>query len=386
MSLLAALEGVLDGRDAPLAPVPAGDLRESELLTSALRIGEEIDDDIALVVSTSGTTGPPKGAMLTPAALIASASATHDRLGGPGTWLLALPAHHIAGMQVLVRSILAGTVPVEMDVSAGFDPAELPTAVAQLGSGRRYASVVATQLAKALLDPEATAALAELDAVLLGGGPAPRPVIEGATAAGIVVVRTYGSSETAGGCVYDGVPLDGVHVRLEAGAERSEGRIIIGGVTLAKGYRNPPESGADPFAEAGWFRTDDLGSIDESGRLTVLGRIDEAISTGGLTVMPAPVEAVLARHPAVADCAVFGIDDDRLGERVVAAVILTPGSAEPTLDDIKAYLAQSLDATAAPRELHIVDELPRRGIGKIDRRTLRQRFSDGGDLPGGYGW
>ena len=140
----------MDGRDAPLAPVPA-DLREIELLTTALRIGEEIDDDIALVVSTSGTTGTPKGAMLTPAALIASASASHDRLGGPGTWLLALPAHHIAGVQVLVRSVLAGTVPVEMDVSAGFDVAELPTAIAELGSGRRYASLVATQLAKALL-------------------------------------------------------------------------------------------------------------------------------------------------------------------------------------------------------------------------------------------
>ena len=113
----------------------------------------------------------------------------------------------------------------------------------------------------------------------------------------------------------------------------------------------------------------------------MLGRIDEAISTGGLTVMPAPVEAVLARHPAVADCAVFGLADDRLGERVVAAVILTPGSAEPTLEDVKTYLAQSLDATAAPRELHIVDELPRRGIGKIDRRALRARFSGGGDLP-----
>ena len=119
-------------------------------------------------------------------------------------------------------------------------------------------------------------------------------------------------------------------------------------------------------------------TVDESGRLRVLGRIVEAISP--------PVEAVLARHPAVADCAVFGLADDRLGERVVAAVILTPGSAEPTLEDVKTYLAQSLDATAAPRELHIVDELPRRGIGKIDRRALRARFSGGGDVPGGYGW
>ncbi|WP_372489350.1 o-succinylbenzoate--CoA ligase [Candidatus Mycolicibacterium alkanivorans] len=375
---------MLDGRDAPLVPIPAGDLRESELLTTSLRVGEEIDDDVALVVSTSGTTGAPKGAMLTPAALIASASATHDRLGGPGTWLLALPAHHIAGIQVLVRSLQAGTAPVELDLSAGFDVTELPTAVAQLGSGRRYTSLVATQLAKALLDPEATAALAELDAVLLGGGPAPRPVLEGAAAAGIAVVRTYGSSETSGGCVYDGVPLDGVEVRLDQGAETGEGRISIGGTTLAKGYRNPPDR--DPFAEPGWFHTDDLGVFDDTGSLVVLGRVDEAISTGGLTVMPAPVEAVLSRHPAVADCAVFGVPDDRLGERVVAAVVLVTGAPEPTLGDIRAYLAQSLDSTAAPRELHLVDELPRRGIGKLDRRALRRRFESGGDLPGGYGW
>ncbi|WUI29185.1 o-succinylbenzoate--CoA ligase [Mycobacterium sp. NBC_00419] len=375
-----------------MVPVPAGDLRESELLTTSLRVGEEIDDDVALVVSTSGTTGTPKGAMLTPSALIASAAATHDRLGGPGTWLLALPTHHIAGIQVLVRSLQAGTVPVELDVSAGFDVTELSTAVAQLGSGRRYTSLVATQLAKALLDPEATAALAELDAVLLGGGPAPRPVLEGAAAAGIAVVRTYGSSETAGGCVYDGVPLDGVRIRLDDGAQPGEGRIVIGGPTLAKGYRNPPDSGpfagsdGDPFAETGWFHTDDLGMVDNDGRLVVLGRADEAISTGGLTVMPAPVEAVLSRHPAVADCAVFGVPDDRLGQRVVAAVVVIPGAVEPSVSDIKEYLAQTLDSTAAPRELHIIDELPRRGIGKVDRRALRLRFENGGDLPGGYGW
>nr|WP_243841705.1 o-succinylbenzoate--CoA ligase [Mycobacterium sp. DL592] len=367
-----------------MVPIPAGDLRESELLTTSLRVGEEIDDDVALVVSTSGTTGTPKGAMLTPAALIASAAATHDRLGGPGTWLLALPTHHIAGIQVLVRSLQAGTVPVELDVSAGFDPTELPTAVAQLGSGRRYTSMVATQLAKALLDPEATAALAELDAVLLGGGPAPRPVLDGAAAAGIAVVRTYGSSETAGGCVYDGVPLDGVRIRLDDGTEPGEGRIVIGGPTLAKGYRNPPDP--DPFAEAGWFHTDDLGMVDDNGRLVVLGRADEAISTGGLTVLPGPVEAVLSRHPAIADCAVFGVPDERLGQRVVAAVVVVPGAVEPSIDDIKDYLAHSLDSTAAPRELHIIDELPRRGIGKLDRRALRLRFENGGDLPGGYGW
>ena len=358
------LEGVLDGREAPLVPIPSGDFRESDLLTRSLRVGEEIDDDIALVIPTSGTTGKPKGAMLTPAALIASASAAHDRLGGPGTWLLALPTHHIAGMQVLVRSSLAGTVPVELDLTGGFDPAELPGAISEMGSGRRYTSLVAAQLAKALDEPAAAAALAELDAVLLGGGPAPQQILVAAAAAGIAVVRTYGSSETAGGCVYDGMPLDGVEMRIDSG------RIAIGGTTLAKGYRNPPDP--DPFAEPGWFFTDDIGALDDSGLLTVLGRADEAISTGGLTVLPAAVEAVLSQHPAVAECAVFGVADDRLGERVVVAVV--PSGPVPTLDELRDFVSGSLDHTAAPREVHIVDELPRRGIGKLDRRALRERY------------
>lgn len=379
---------MLDGQDSPVVPVPAGNLRESDSLTTSLRIGEEIDDEIALVIATSGTTGTPKGAMLTPAALIASASATHDRLGGAGNWLLALPAHHIAGMQVLVRCVLAGTVPTELDLTEGFDVTQLPRAVAQLGSGRRYTSLVANQLAKALSDPAATNALAELDAVLLGGGPAPRAVLDGAAAAGITVVRTYGSSETSGGCVYDGIALDGVEVRIDGPTDTGPGRIVIGGATLAKGYRNPTvsnqtgpnQTGPDPFGEPGWFRTDDIGTLDDSGRLSVLGRADEAISTGGLTVMPGPVEAVLSRHPAVTECAVFGVPDDRFGQRVVAAIVADPTVPLPTLEELRDFVALSLDPTAAPRELRTVAELPRRGIGKIDRRALRERYSGGGAI------
>jgi len=366
-----------------MVPIPAGNLRESELLTTSLRVGEEIDDEIAFVIATSGTTGTPRGAMLTPAALIAGASATHDRLGGAGNWLLALPAHHIAGMQVLVRCVLAGTVPVELDLSNGFDVAELPRAVAQLGSGRRYTSLVANQLAKALDDPEASAALAELDAVLLGGGPAPAPILVGAAEAGITVVRTYGSSETAGGCVYVGLPLDGVEVRIDDPGKGGPGRITIGGATLAKGYRNPADP--DPFNEPGWFHTNDIGIVDDSGRLSVIGRADDAISTGGLTVMPAQVEAALSHHPAVADCAVFGVADDRLGQRVVAAVVAESAAPWPTLEELREFLALTLDPTAAPREVHVVDELPRYGIGKIDRRALRERYSPR-DAPGTYGW
>lgn len=359
------LDDVLAGRSSAILPLPADDERQSSLLATTLRAGEAIDDDVAVVISTSGTTGKPKGALLTADALRASATATHARLGGTGRWLLALPAYHIAGLQVLVRSALAGTTPVT--VAASFDPGELPSAVAALGGGRRYASLVAVQLDKSLRDPAAAEALADLDAVLIGGGPMPAGVAERAEAAGVNVVRTYGMSETAGGCVYDGVALDGVSVRID------NSRIVLGGATVANGYRNPISP--DPFADPGWFRTDDLGTVDDSGVLRVLGRVDDAVSTGGLTVLPQLVESALADHPAIAECAVFGVPDERLGQRVVAALVLIPGSPAPDVAELRDHVARTLDATAAPRELHIVDELPRRGIGKLDRRTLAARYA-----------
>ncbi|WP_207360258.1 o-succinylbenzoate--CoA ligase [Mycolicibacterium sp. S2-37] len=358
-----AVEDALSGRGPAMLPTPAEDPSAAAGLATALRAGEPIDDDVAVVVSTSGTTGTPKGAMLTASALTASAHATHRRLGGAGRWLLALPAHHIAGLQVLVRSVLAGTAPVAL--SARFSPAELVSAIAGMGAGRRYAALVAVQLDRALSDPAARRALADIDAVLIGGGPMPPGLAEKAAAGGISVVRTYGMSETAGGCVYDGVPLDGVQVRIE------DSRIVLGGPTIAKGYRNPVRP--DPFAEPGWFRTDDLGVVD-GGVLRVLGRADDAISTGGLTVLPQLVEAVLGRHHAIAECAVFGVADERLGQRVVAAVVVRPGAAAPTVAELRSHVAADLEATAAPREVHIVDTLPRRGIGKLDRRALAARF------------
>ncbi len=334
------------------------------MLTTALRAGAEIGDDIAVVLSTSGTTGPPKGALLTARALVASAEATHRRLGGQGRWLLALPAHHVAGFQVLVRSVVAGHDPVA--VPPGVDADDLVAAVAALGSGRRYASLVAAQLDKALGHRPAIRALAELDAVLVGGGPMPARIAQKAAAEGISVVRTYGMSETAGGCVYDGRPLEGVGVRADP-----NGRISLCGPTIASGYRNAVTP--DPFAEPGWFRTDDIGTIDGSGVVTVLGRLDEAISTGGLTVLPQLVEAAVATHPAVVECAVFGSDDDRLGQQVVVAVVVEPGSTV-TLHELRAHVTASLPSTAAPRRLHIVDTLPKRGIGKVDRRELARVF------------
>ncbi|TDL12487.1 o-succinylbenzoate--CoA ligase [Mycolicibacterium obuense] len=366
LDVLPDVDAALHGR-ASLLPVPADDSAQSAAVARALRAGDEIDDAVAAVLSTSGTTGVPKGALLSAAGLLASAHATHERLGGPGRWLLALPAYHVAGFQVLVRSAVAGTTPVA--VPAGAQPLDLARAITAMGSGRRYASLVAAQLTKALDDPAAADALASLDAVLIGGGPMPAAVAEKAAAADVPVIRTYGMSETAGGCVYDGAPLSGVQVALD-----ESGRISLGGPTVALGYRN--RISPDPFAEPGWFRTDDIGALDDSGVLRVLGRVDDAISTGGLTVLPSLVEAAVASHPAVSECAVFGVPDERLGQRVVAAVVMTDG-ATITLPELRSHVAADLPATAAPREVHVVAELPRRGIGKIDRRELIRRFTVG---------
>ncbi|OZD49596.1 O-succinylbenzoic acid--CoA ligase [Rhodococcus sp. 06-1477-1B] len=357
--ILPRLSRLLAGDGPAVLPVPADDPREIRRLHDALAPGTPIDDDVALVVATSGTTGIPKGAMLSASALVASATATEERLGGPGSWLLALPAHHIAGMQVLLRSVLAGTSPVIMDVSAGFDPAALIEAVGRMSGPLRYTSLVPGQLVKALENPEATAALASLDAVLLGAVATPIPLRERAIAAGVRLVRTYGMSETAGGCVYDGVPLHSTVVRID------DGRVVLGGRTLASGYRGLPDHPA--FAEPGWFRTDDAGTMID-GVLSITGRLDEAISTGGLTVVPQVVEATLATHPAVRECAVVGLPDERLGQKVVVAVV---ASAPVTLAELRSHVEQSLDATAAPRELFLVDALPTRGPGKLDRAGLR---------------
>ncbi|MCZ4522094.1 o-succinylbenzoate--CoA ligase [Rhodococcus ruber] len=357
--ILPRLSRVLAGDGPAVLPVPADDPREIRRLHDALAPGTPIDDDVALVVATSGTTGTPKGAMLSASALVASATATEERLGGPGSWLLALPAHHIAGMQVLLRSVLAGTSPVIMDVSHGFDPVALIESVGRMSGPLRYTSLVPGQLVKAFENPEAVAALASLDAVLLGGAATPIPLREKAHAAGIRLVRTYGMSETAGGCVYDGVPLRNTVVRIDAG------RVVLGGRTLASGYRGLPEHPA--FAEPGWFRTDDAGTMVD-GVLSITGRLDEAISTGGLTVVPQVVEAALATHPAVLECAVVGLPDERLGQRVVVAVV---ASAPVTLAELRSHVESSLDITAAPRELFLVKSLPTRGPGKLNRAELR---------------
>ncbi|MEO6880487.1 MAG: o-succinylbenzoate--CoA ligase [Mycobacteriaceae bacterium] len=365
LDLLPALDTALAGRGPAWLPVPADDAAETRRRADALGVGQPVDETTALVVATSGSTGTSKGALLGAAALRASASATHARLGGPGTWLLALPAHHVAGLAVLTRSVLAGTTPSVLDPGADADA--LAAALTALTGTRRYTSLVPTQLTRALAHPGATAALAELDAVLIGGAATPPPLLAQSMDAGIPVVRTYGMSETCGGCVYDGVALDGVRVQVQ------DGRVLLGGATLASGYRGQPDHPA--FSPPGWFRTDDAGELNGEV-LRVTGRLDDAITTGGLTVMPAVVEAALGTHPGVQEVTVLGVPDDTWGERVVAFVV--PTGDEPTLEQLREHVSASLDRSAAPREVHLLDALPLRGPGKVDRRALRAMITPPG--------
>ena len=338
----------------------------------------------AVVIATSGSTGEPKLVALSGAALRASARATEDRLGGPGRWLLALPAEHVAGIQVIVRALLAGAPPVVMDLRTGFRPDAFVTATAALGPGRRYTSLVPTQLRRILDAEGAVAALRSYAAVLVGGAALDPATRERALAAGVRVVTTYGMSETAGGCVYDGVPLDGVTVDLD-----EDGRILLGGPTLASGYLRADGDGARARGDGagsgaagggtgvgsafagGRFRTGDLGRWRD-GRLEVLGRADDVIVTGGEKVAPAAVERVLATQPGVRAACVVGVPDAEWGQVVAAAVVWDGPRADAALQEA---VRIALGRAAVPRLLVAVPELPLRGIGKPDRAAVARLVS-----------
>src|SRR5579862_7660890 len=283
--LLELLAAALDGSGPAIAPVDAGLPRARlDVLMEALspssvegpdgvttgRSGQEkgVAEGTAVVVATSGSTGTPKGVELSAAALLHSARASLARIGArPGQrWLCCLPASHVAGIQVLVRSLVSGTEPVLADRA---DPQTVAA------SGCAHVSLVPTQLRRLLTSESrqddittnnGTSALSGFSSVLLGGAAAPRGLLEAARAARVPVVTTYGMTETCGGCVYDGIPLDGV--RVEVGGE--DGRIRIGGPVLFSGYRGPGGSrGVVPPDDVSWFVTGDLGRLDAAGRLVV---------------------------------------------------------------------------------------------------------------------
>jgi O-succinylbenzoic acid--CoA ligase len=321
-------------------------------IVAALSDWVTASDDEPLVVETSGSTGAPKRVLLSRRAVLASVAATARRLGGEGRWLLALPASYVAGAQVVCRSVVAGEPPVLLD--------DHPSLAAAIEAGRpAYASLVPTQLHRMLDDADDVAALCSLRTVLLGGGPIDPALRSRATEAGVRVVATYGSAETAGGCVYDGVALDGVGLATEA-----DGRLRISGPMLFDGYDGDPERTAELLVD-GWFRTEDAARIDEDGRLHVLGRLDDMVITGGVNVPAPAVASRLRLHPSAREVEVLGVPDAEWGYRLVAFVV-----GPLTLDQARAWVAEVHPRSWAPRQLVVLDALPMLANGKVDRVQL----------------
>ncbi|GAA0427388.1 O-succinylbenzoic acid--CoA ligase [Acrocarpospora corrugata] len=305
--------------------------------------GAPARDEVAVIIATSGSTGDPKGVELAASALVASAAASLERIGAAGgeRWLCCLPTSHISGLQVMVRAMLSETAPI---VHERF------SAAAVTESGAAHVSLVPTQLRR-LLDSGAD--LSGFRTILLGGAAAPPDLL----AAHPGIVTTYGMSETSGGCVYDGRPLDNVDLEIDA-----DGRILIGGPVLFAGYRF-----GEPFG-GGRFRTSDLG-VWAGDRLTVLGRADDVINTGGQKVVAGAVAAVLAEHPGVDEVAVLGRPDPEWGEIVVAVVAGPAG-----LEELRAFAKERLPGYAAPRAVMRVRSLPLLANGKPDMVLLRNQM------------
>ena len=403
----------------------------------------EAVEPIALVVGTSGSTGTPKRTALTARALAASAAATENffdsNSDAASQWLLALPAHYIAGAQVLARSVLAGTAPViarSVTEPVHFSPEVFLQAVERMSSARRFVSLVPTQLHKLLesadanpsLGAEIHEALGSFTGILLGGAPASADLLAASTTLGLNTVTTYGSAETAGGCVYSGAVLPGVRVELVPeegmpeesmptapdieGKPAQVGRIWISGAHLASGYIGDATRTAEHFFTAAdgtrWYRTDDYGLLSPANapdstahapdstahapdstahgnapRLQVLGRSDDVLISGGVKISARAVATVLEEHPAVREACVVGLPDARWGTAIAAAVTLVPSAdaaAASTENSralneelcalLRARCAEKLGAPAAPKQLSILPDFPLTSTGKPDRAKI----------------
>jgi O-succinylbenzoic acid--CoA ligase len=369
--LLPALAAALDGTGPAILPLDPGLPRARiEALLGAFAPaavqtpdgitpwrprGPGVPGDVAVVIATSGSTGEPKGVQLSAAALVHSARASLARIGQRpgGRWLCVLPVSHIAGLGVLVRSLVAGTEPV-IRARLG-DAGPFP-------AGCDYVSVVPTQLRRLLANG---ADVASFEAILLGGAAIPAGLLAAARAAGGRVITTYGMSETCGGCVYDGVPLDGVSVRTGSG-----GRVELAGPVLFSGYRMRPDLTALALA-GGWFLTSDVGEMT-GGRLVIRGRADEMIITGGEKVAPGEVAAVLETCQGVAEAVVVGQPDPEWGQRVTAVVVPADPAHPPALPMLRERVREAIGGYAAPRALVLVPAIPLLPSGKPDLARVRE--------------
>ena len=363
LHVLTELRLALSASGDALLPVPATAAAES---SRPDRLGP-VPRRVAVVIETSGSTAAPKRVMLSTDALLASAAASSVALGGDGQWLLALPAHYIAGVQVLVRSIAAGTEPVLLP-PGHFDPAVFAEYAGRLVEPLRFTSLVPVQLAR-LLDaaadnPAILAVLTRFTGILVGGQAVSPALIERAVLLGVRVLRTYGSSETAGGCVYDGVPIGNTVVRAV------DGQLEISGSVLADGYLGDEERTRDRFVDdrgLRWYRTGDLGAVAADGTVSVTGRADNVIISGGEKVSLDAVEALVRVLPGLSEAVVVRSGDPVWGQ---VPVVVLAAAEPPDLDQVRAAVALRLGPAARPARLVLVEALPLLASGKPDRQAL----------------
>jgi len=355
---LAALREALSG-DGPAVLFRGGGV--NPVHTAPL----EVEQRIAVVVETSGTTGRPKRVALSADAVLASAAASQNAIGGPGQWLLALPVQYIAGITVLARSLASGVDPVPI-APGRMSSERVLAAIGAMTESTRYTALVPAQLARLVDDAETDAplrdALAGFARILVGGQATPTPLIERAAALGWRITRTYGSSETSGGCVYDGRPIGQTLVRVV------DGRVELGGPTIAEYYLGDPARTQACFIEDDgqrWYRTDDAGELAEDGVLRVLGRLDDTIVSGGLKVRLGEVERIVREQPGLGDAVVVPGHDPEWGE---VPVVVTTHTADVAA--VRRAVGAVLGPEARPDRIRVLDALPMLPSGKPDRLTI----------------
>ena len=443
MAVLPALRAALLGSGAAVAPVPLPGAGVSAVYADRVVAALRPDDgsaplerpEVALVCATSGSTGSPRGVMLSELAVLSAVDALHDRVGGAGRWVVAMPLHHVGGLMVLARSVVSGVQPVA-DPSVGgasaFDPATFvettarARALSDADGAPLYVSLVPTQLARLTAWPGGLDTLAQYDAVLSGAAATPGGLLASLRDGGVQVLASYGMSETCGGCVYDGAPLAGVVVQVvdgdgavvgqlpasaaAAGAPvageastsglAGSGRVHVGGRTLFTGYRLEPALTAAALA-GGLLVTGDVGEIGPDGRLHVLGRVDDIVQVGGTSVALGAVAEAVRAVPGVAAAEVVAVADPEWGSAVHAVVVLdgraaaaaggSPSSSSSAsssslasaelAESVRELVGTRLGRAARPRSVVAVDVLPLLPSGKADRIALRALVAGARTIP-----
>lgn len=364
--LLRALRDALSG-DGPAVLPREGSPRPG---TVPDPVPGEVPQNVALVIETSGSTGVPKRVALSADAVLASAAASASAVGGQGQWLLALPAHYVAGANVLIRSIAAGTEPVVL-APGHFDPIRFGEVAAEMTGDGRYVSLVPVQLARLIEAARdnrlVRAALRRFDGILLGGQRPGAELLERAGDLDLALHVTYGSSETCGGCVYNGVPIGSTRARVV------DGLLELSGSVLAEGYLGDPERTEAAFRDADglrWYRTGDLGRIEDD-RVQVLGRSDNVVISGGEKVSLDAVEAAVRELPGLAEAVVVAAVSEEWGQVPVVVV----AAEVPDLAAIRRHVAERLGRAAAPARVVRVESIPFLASGKPDRVGLTQRVA-----------